>query len=524
MRPRSSTAMLVTALTAAVLVPGVAGAPAAPAAPAACSAPAHPGGEWPMYGHDLANTRHQPLEADLSPGTASDLEPKWIFSSRGAGGEGDFSGTPIVDGGCVFVGSNQGWVYAIDADSGDPVWRRELPGGGVVNNSLVSWGDAVYAYVSREGSPYVVALDRSTGDVRWETTVDEQEGSDAFGSPVVFDGIVIVGISGDAAQHADEDQRVFFRGSIVLVDAGTGDILRKTWTIPPEDWDDGYAGGTVTTTPAVDPDTKIAYVGTGSPFVPQLEHPHTNALLQLDVDRDSPGFGEFGPVYKADTYDDVVPGFSELPCTPIPLIPPPPPIVPTGRGIGACGDQDIDIAASPNLYTDAAGRLLVATSQKSGTFHGVDAATMQGVWRTTYGPLQPFGGVSAAYDGERLYGGAAPPGQLFSVDPSTGDLGWTALIGDVAHYGIPVASAGGVVLTLDVRGFLDVYEAESGRPLLHRPLLPGPEGSLTFGGVSVARNTVYAAIGMQHTGLDPFGVLDGYIVALAASPTAASGR
>ena len=64
----------------------------------------------------------------------------------------------------------------------------------------------------------------------------------------------------------------------------------------------------------------MAYVGTGSPFRPQFEHPHANALLKIDVDRSSPGFGTIIGTYKGDTFDRVVPGYSSLPCTDIPVL------------------------------------------------------------------------------------------------------------------------------------------------------------------------------------------------------------
>jgi hypothetical protein len=49
---------------------------AAPAmgAAAPCTTPV-PGGEWPMYGHDVANTRTQPVEHGLGPSAAGNLTP-----------------------------------------------------------------------------------------------------------------------------------------------------------------------------------------------------------------------------------------------------------------------------------------------------------------------------------------------------------------------------------------------------------------------------------------------------------------
>lgn len=512
-RPKRSVGALIVLC---LLSTGVFGLGPGARAQTACSEPSTAGGDWPTYGRDLANSRHQELEGELGPAEARTLAPAWTFSADGAGGAGDFTGTPVVAGGCVFVGSNMGWVFAADADTGEPVWSTKLVSGGVVNSTLAVSGNRVFAYVSREGSPYVAALSRDGGGILWETTVDTQPGADAFASPVVFDGVVLVGVSGDAAQHGEEGERITFKGSYVLLDAVSGTLLHKEWTIPPEDWDEGFAGATVSTPAAVDRQDDVAYVGTGSSFRPQKEHPNANALLKIDLDREAQTFGEILAAYKGDTFDDVVPGYSDLPCVDLPL-PPPPPIVPAGRGVGACGEIDTDFAAAPNLVASADGGTLVTISQKSGTFHAVDADTMEAVWTQTFGPPQPFGGVSAAFDGSALYGAAAAPGYAFSLGATDGSRRWLSPIGDAAHYGVPVSSANGVVYTLDTNGFLDAYEAATGAPLLHRPIRlgsdMGADALVTFGGVSIARNTAYAAVGMQHTGLDFTGSLNGYVVA-----------
>lgn len=506
-------------MTLVTLSLALGGLPVAAAPPAGCAGPA-PGGEWPLYGRDLSNSRDQSSADAISTATVPTLAPAWSFSARDAGGRGDFTGTPVVAEGCVYVGSNQGWVFGVNAQTGAKVWATDVSKHGTINSSLGASGRRVFAFVSQVGSPSVIALDAKSGKVLWRTVVDEQAGADAFASPTVYDGMVFIGISGDAAQHADEDERHQFHGSFVLLDERTGKIVKKTWTIPEKDWDQGFAGATVTAVPAVDTKTGYAYVGTGSSFRPQLEHAHANAILKIDLDRKRTTFGEIVGSYKGDTFDTFIPGFSSLPCEDLP-IPPPPPIVPTGRGVGACGDIDVDFAASPNLF-EIDGRVVVGESQKSGAYHLVDTKTMYGISRVTWGSPQPFGGISTAYDGTSVYGAGAPPGYAFSIDPSTGMLGWISPIGDGAHYGHPVASAGGAVFTVDLKGFIDAYDAATGVPLLHRPLLlgadTGTDTTFTFGGVSVARETVYAAVGIQNSGLDPTGDLNGYVIALRPQP------
>ena len=99
-----------------------------------CSEKATAGGDWPAYGHDLANTRSQPEEHTLTPAAASGLQPAWVFSTSSAGDTTSLQSTPVVARGCVFVGSAKGVAYALDAGTGDLVWKRQLdvptPGAG----------------------------------------------------------------------------------------------------------------------------------------------------------------------------------------------------------------------------------------------------------------------------------------------------------------------------------------------------------------------------------------------------------
>lgn len=472
--------------------------------------------DWPLYGQNLANTRVQASEHDINASNVPLLEPAWSFSSKGAGGDGDFTGTPVEAGGCVFVGSNLGWIYAIDASTGSLAWSFNVGAPGTINSSLAVDDGRVFAAVSLVGAPYVIALDQHTGAELWRATTDDQEGADAFASPTVFNGIVFEGVSGDAAQHEDETQRTGFRGSFVLIDAVSGARLAKTFTIPEAQWLAGYAGASISATPAIDAEAGIAYAGTTSAYVPQLEPTLANSILKIDLRRGSPTFGEVLDSYKGDTFDRVVPGYSTTPCQNLPTEEPPP-LVPTGRGVGACGDVDVDFASSPNLFTDEHGAQMVGAAQKSGVYHAARTSDLEGAWQSIWGPAQPFGGVSTAYDGTQIVGGGAPPGHLYSIDKADGALRWVSPIADGAHYGIPVAVANGVAYSVDLKGFLDAVDTSTGAPLLHRPVALGVETGtdvlLSFAGVSVARGSVIVATGIQSAGVDFANVSNGYVVA-----------
>ena len=506
------------ALVASVLVPS------ATKAAVACAPAEHPGGDWRMYGHDNANTRSQPAETTIGRLEAPFLGPVWTFSASAAGGSGDFTGTPTVADGCVYVGSNDGWVFAMNADTGELVWKAEVPDGGGINSSITAPGDGrVYAAVSHatraactgeqcEG-PYVVAFDQADGHVVWQSAwdrgvgadppvipvIDTQPGADVYGSPMVFDGVVFEGVSGGSAELGDEADRYAFQGSFVLLDASTGAVLKKTWTIhPPMQPDDEFAGAGVWSTPAIDAASKVAYVGTANPFKPQAQHQNADAVIKVDLDKTSATFGQILGRYNGNI-DEYVPGFDSLPCVDIKGNPPP--YYP--QGLGSCSDADLDFGAAPNLFADAGGKLMVGAGQKSGIYHAFDAATMTGAWTSIVGPPTSVGGIvgSTAYDGSAFYGPITVGGYLWSIGKDDGLVRWLSPVADGAHWGEPVAVANGVVYTVDLKGFLDAFDAETGLPLLARPIAAGSgtggDPVLSWGGVSVARNTLYAAVGLS---------------------------
>ena len=537
-------------------------ASAAAGVPPGCAQTERPGGEWRGYGRDLANTRHQSNEHVISGAEVPTLTQAWTFSSVANGGSGDFTGTPVVVDGCMYVASTRGWVFAANADTGALVWRAQLPLGGNANNSV--WvgtrtlppakvrvrsaksckkrkrclrkrrrelrrrraakanpptAGTVWVAATRtqkaEGcqpgdpciGPYVAAFDQTTGKLAFATrSLDDQGGADVYGSPVVWEGILPIGISGGSAELGDETDRYAFQGSMVFLDANTGAVLKKTYTIhPPLQPDDEFAGAGIWSTPSIDTEAKVMYAGTSNPFKPQAEHKYANAVVKYDLDRRSPSFGEIVGSYKG-TIDEYVPGLSQMPCYDIPNNYPP--YYP--QGVGSCGDIDLDFGASPNLFRDASGRKLVGAGQKSGVYHVFDAATMEPVWTQVVGPPGQFGGIvgSTAHDGTAVYGPITIPGYVWSIDALSGGHRWVGAIGDGLHWGPPVAVANDVVYSVDFSGNLNAFDARTGAQLLKRPLVMGGGGplSLSWGGVSVARNTVYAAVGV-------LGLADGFIAA-----------
>lgn len=490
---RAHRAVLVVS-TCALIVPWL--APTVAEAKATCAKANHRGGEWRSYNHDLSNSRTQPAEKKIGLVEAATLRPAWQFTPDD--GE-DFSGTPVIADGCIYVGGIGGQIYSLNADSGKVVWKTKIKGG--VNASLAVFDQKVFANTSRIGKPAMVALDQGTGKLLWDVTVDRQVGSDIYASPVYYKDLVFTGWSGGAAELGDESDRYAFQGGFVLLDADTGKSLKKTYSIRPPDKNpekpkDDFAGGAVWATPAIDVKTGYAYVGSGNPFRPQAEHKHTNAILKIDVDKRRGTFGKIVDHYKG-TPDEYIPGFSDLPCYDIPGNPPP--YYP--QGVGECGDLDMDFGSSPNLFK-VDGKTLIGEGQKSGIYHVADAKTMKLAWTALVGPPSAIGGIvgSTAYHDGAIFGPISVGGYVWSLT-DTGIYRWFAQAADGAHWANPVSYANGVVYTSDLKGFLNAYDATTGLQVLSTPMWLAGEGMKTsWAGVAIARNTVYAAIGTLGTG------------------------
>lgn len=492
--PTRLSLLAATALVAALAVPalGVEPTPAPATAPlpgcaddSALPGGAHPGGDWRNYGGtDLRNSRSQPAETVIDETNAGSLEPAFVFNVADHG-SGIINSTPVIADGCAYFGTSSGDVFALNADTGALVWKVSLPlevGGllcsGVVGSTVVRDG-RVFAIVSQGGAPYIAALDQATGAELWRQQMDDTPGVYDCASPVVHDGMVLAAFTGDQTAALN-------RGGYAVYDVATGEELAKTYTIPDEQIDESKGGG-IWSTAAVDEATGFAFVGTSNPDPGPVEHPHTNALIKIDLNRDSPTFGQIVDSYKGtpDTYVDrpIPPTCQTDPAQNVIL-----------RGV-SCTQGDWDFGASPNLLEAEDGSLRVGNLQKSGVYHLADAETMDGVWEAVVAPPTFYGSAAtAATDGKNVFVATSPPGQILSLDGEQGTPQWVQPQGDAIHYQ-GVTYANGVVYNNDAKGFLNIYRASDGFPLANRQMAQdagrpvyAEEGS---GSVAVARNTVY---------------------------------
>jgi polyvinyl alcohol dehydrogenase (cytochrome) len=471
-------------------------------AAAPCTTQPSSGGQWPMYGHDVSNTRTQPEASGLGPAAVSRLAPAWVFSTSSTGDGTGFNTTPVVYDGCVFTGSFGGTAYALNAATGHVVWQRKLeapnPGsGGVVVGAPAIYGQAIIYLVDEFTAPYAIALNRSTGGVIWKsapfapplTSSVAQAGSYSNSSTIVANGFVLAGWSPPEGDPTAS-------GGFSLINAKSGQVVKTTPTVPPSAQAEGYSGGGLWSTPAYDPSTEYAYWGAGNPNSKEKQYKTTDAILKIDVDPKRSTFGQIVASYagNVDQYTQTLEELSHSPACEVSAKE----AVPDPLDDPVCGQLDLDFGAAANLFTTAQGEKVVGELQKSGVYHVADANTMTPVWSTIVGPsCFACNADSTAFDGSSIYAVATPGGTMFSLERSRGSINWLSPVADGTHYQ-SVSTADGVVWTVDGNSNLDGFEAATGMPLVRRPLAAdagAPVINLTSAGVAVAERELFVSSG-----------------------------
>ena len=178
---------------------------------------------WLMYRGTYDSWGYSPLD-QITPDNVAGLIPVWTFST---GVEEAHQSPPIVNDGIMFITTPENQVLALDARTGDLIWRyrRELPDDLMqlhpTNRGVALWSDRVYLATV---DAYLIALDARTGEVVWEREVEDYLGGYYMTlAPLVVDGKVMVGMSGGD---------LGIRGFIQAFSADAGEPLWKTYMVP----------------------------------------------------------------------------------------------------------------------------------------------------------------------------------------------------------------------------------------------------------------------------------------------------
>jgi len=423
-------------------------------------------GDWPSYLHDGQGTAASGDETTLSPSNAGHLAARWAFKTGGK-----IASSPTVVNGVVYVGSWDGYEYALNATTGALAWKTYLGVTSAPNCNPTSAGVTSVAAVQNGvvyvggGDAYWYALDASTGAVLWKVYTGDNSASGGhynWASPLLSNGYAYIGIAsfGDCP---------LVQGQLLRVSLSTHQVV-NTYNFVPS----GQAGAGIWTSPTIDAASNTVYVTTGTQVGSQ---PLAQAIVALDA----------ATLTLKGSWQ-----------------------IPAAQAIG-----DSDWGTTPLVFDDATGTHLVAAADKNGYLYAYDrtAVTAGPLWQQKIGnggscPQCGDGMASSgAVANGRLYyasgpttiNGSAYPGAVRALDPATGAYLWEH--GSPALIVPAIADANGLIVD-GAGSTLEVLDASTGA-LLYSYVTGGP----LWGAPSVANGQIFE------------GSTDGYVYAFAlASP------
>ncbi len=424
------------------------------------------------WGHD--NRRFIPASVGgLTAADAPKLKLKWAFAYPAAVRA---RSQPTIGWNTVFVGSQNGTIYAFDLDTGCAKWTYRASA--EIRTAIVADAQTKRLYFGDVlGRAY--AIEAMTGKPLWRAKLDDHPNATITGSPSLGGGMLFVPVSSlEVTSAADPAYPCCsFRGAVVALDPATGAIKWKTYTIPdapsPQGKNDsgtpmfGPSGAPVWGSPTYDEKRKRLYFGSGENYSSPADG-NSDAVFAVDA---ATGKKLWQVQFTANDAWNVG-------CM---------------VGNGTCPKEngpDLDLAASPVLVDLAGGKQMLVLGQKSGVAHGVDPDTGKIVWDRRLGHGGTQGGVhfgmaaegpkvyvpivdlADTHDG-RVYDKALNGAGMHAIDAATGNILWSNKADDIcggAPYCDPGVSAAatalpGGVMAGHLDGRLQVYDGQDGHVL-----------------------------------------------------------
>jgi len=442
---------------------------------------------WNGWGADVAQHRFQPAAmAGLAADDVPRLSLKWAFGVPGAT---RMVAQPILMGGRIFVGSQTGRIYALDAKTGCIHWQYDA--GGQVRSAITIGRDSSgwSAYFGDEHG-IVYALDALSGKPRWTSRADDHRAAMITGAPTLAGTTLFVPVSSyEELSGANPGYACCtFRGSIVALEAATGRQVWKSYTIAQTPATHatnavgvrrkGPSGAAVWSSPTYDARNGLVYATTGDNY---SDPPTDTSDAFLAFNATSGELAWSRQVLSGDAYT--------VACN----------TVPPGANCPAANGPDLDFGSSAILVDLPDGKRALIAGQKSGVVTALDPDHAGAIlWQTRVGRGGKLGGVQwgPAADDDRIYV-AVSDTRLSVVPPDT--PGAQLSVFD-ARIGWLLDNAAG--------GGLHALKPETGKEIWQTPH-PGCNG---VPGCSPAQSAAVTVI----PGIVFSGGLDGHLRAYAA--------
>ncbi len=362
------------------------------------------------------------------------------------------------------MSSDTGMVYAIDPKSGCARWSFQADGG--VRTAAVLGeigGRALVFFGDIKAKAY--ALDARTGELVWKTEVDDHPLGRITGAPVLSEGRLYVPVSSheEWLGAGSNYPCCTFSGALASLDAATGKTVWKTHVIAEKAkptrknsagvqlW--GPAGGAIWGSPAIDVKRGLAYVSTGDGYTAPAAAT-TNSVMAMDLKT-----GKIAWTVQGSGGDAWLGGCQ------------------TGaKNPENCPDPtgpDYDFSSGVMLMTLADGSQRIIAGQKSGVVWALDPDRKGAVvWKTSLarGPVDARGEIiwGGASDGVSAYYGLTSGG-FAAVDLKDGKLRWRQSVdpaaGRIRGHGAAVSVIPGAVLSGGWDGLVRAVSTRDGAVL-----------------------------------------------------------
>jgi len=481
------------------------------------------------YGLGPRAQRYSPLDT-LNKDNIKNLYPIWSFSFGGEKQRGQES-QPLIKDGVMYVTGSYSRMWAIDIATGEELWQYDarlpegiLPCCDVVNRGAAILGDKVY-FGTLDAK--IVALDAATGKVIWRKKIGDFEAGYSYtAAPLIVPTethgpLILTGNSGGEfgivgkidARHPDTGELVWSRptieghmGTLKGQESTMTGVANESW--PGDMWKNG--GGAVWLGGTYDPDTKLAYFGTGNPapwnsYLRPGDNKWTSARIAVNVETgeiewgfqstphdgwDYDGVNEFisfdmekdGETVKAGATADRNGFFYVLDRTNGEFISATPFVqnITWAKGVDENGLPLYDPENRPGDPTESAdgkkGKSIFAVPSFLGGKNWMPMAYSQNT-NNFYIPSNEWGmdlwNEPVTYKKGAAYMGAGftiKPlfddyiGSLKAMDPATGEVKWEYQ-NKAPLWGGVLTTAGGIVMTGTPEGYLKAFDDETGEEL-----------------------------------------------------------
>ena len=379
------------------------------------------GPQWNGWGRDFDNSRFQ-QKPGIKAEDVSRLKVKWAWAHPGPMA----TGQPTIIGDRLYVTTEVGQIFCLNAQTGCTYWSMNA---GAAVRAAMSVGplpagsQAKFALYFGDEKSNVQALDAATGKLLWKTKIEEHLLSRITGSPVLYRDRIYVPVSSfeETAGRDAKYECCKFRGSIVALNAYTGKVLWKSFTVQEEPKPFkknssgtqmyGPAGGAIWSAPTLDLKRKLIYVGSGNSYT-DAPTAHSDSIIAMDMDS-----GKIKWANQVTPKDNFLVGCRQ-------------------PGVGNCPEEagpDYDFGSSPILRTLPNGKQVILAGQKSGVIYALDPDDNgKKVWEVKVGNGGALGGIEWGFaaDGDNVYvpvadvGGAARKPGITALKISTGEKIW----------------------------------------------------------------------------------------------------